>query len=129
MLPSRDRKALLTRTAKLIHRLHQYHYQHNCLYPKHIMVCQLDNEWDVKLIDLEKLKYRFFKKSAVIHDLTTFIRHLKGLWSARDIVVFFQAYFEQPKILSGSKQIIHLICKKIHSKAQAKQHIQSVFTS
>lgn len=129
LLPSCDRKALLTSTAKLIHHLHQYHYQHNCLYPKHIMVRQLANEWDVKLIDLEKLKYRLFKKRAAIHDLTTFIRHLNGLWSAKDIMVFFQAYFGQPKISLHSKKIIHKMCKKIHRKAQAKQHVQSVFTS
>jgi hypothetical protein len=128
-LHPRDRNALLTSIAKVIRQLHQYHYQHNCLYPKHIMVRQLANEWDVKLIDLEKLKYRFFKKHAVIHDLTTFIRHLNGLWSDRDIVVFFQAYFDQPKILLSSKKTIHLMCKKIHRKAQAKHHIQSIFTS
>ena len=128
-LNPRDRKALLTSIAKLIRQLHQYHYQHNCLYPKHIMVCQQADEWNVKLIDLEKLKYRLFKKRAAIHDLTTFIRHLNGLWNARDIVVFFQAYFGQPKISLHSKKIIHKMCKKIHRKAGAKQQIQSVFTS
>ena len=127
LLPSCDRKALLTSTAKLIHHLHQYHYQHNCLYPKHIMVRHKDNEWDVKLIDLEKLKYRLFKKDAVIHDLTTFIRHLNGLWTARDIVVFFQAYFGQQKISLTSKKMIHQMCKKIHQKANSGKRFQSVF--
>lgn len=126
-LHRRDRKALIIRIAELIHHLHQFHYQHNCLYPKHIMVSHQDNEWDVKLIDLEKLKYRLFKKDAVIHDLTTFIRHLNGLWTVRDIVVFFQAYFGQPKISLPSKKIIHLMCKKIKQKANVGKQFQSVF--
>ncbi len=83
------------------------------------MVRHQDNEWDVKLIDLEKLKYRLFKKDAVIHDLTTFIRHLNGLWTVRDIVIFFQAYFGQPKISLTSKKMIRQMCKKIQRKANS----------
>ena len=126
-LNGRERKALIIRIAELIHHLHRFHYQHNCLYPKHIIVRYQDNEWDVKLIDLEKLKYRLFKKNAVIHDLTTFIRHLNGLWTARDIVVFFQAYFGQQKISLTSKKIIHQMCKKIQQKANSRKQFQSVF--
>lgn len=125
-LPPQDKKTLISSIAKVIRHLHQSHYQHNCLYPKHIMVRQQANDWDVKLIDLEKLKYRLVKKRAVIHDLTTFVRHLSGLWSVRDKVSFFQAYFEQPKIPCHSKTIIRAVCKKIKRKDDARKQLESV---
>lgn len=128
-LDSRAKKALIMVVARLISQLHHHHYQHNCLYPKHIMVRQQANEWEVKLIDLEKMKYRLFKKNAVIHDLTTFVRHINGILPVRDMVFFFQAYFGQPKISSNSKKIIHRFCKKIRQKANVKHRTQSILIS
>ncbi|MDO8827457.1 lipopolysaccharide kinase InaA family protein [Methylophaga sp.] len=125
-LVPQDKKALISSIAKIIRHLHHYHYQHNCLYPKHIMVRQHSNGWYVKLIDLEKLKYRLVKKRAVIHDLTTFLRHLNGIWSARDMVIFFQTYFEQSKLSCHSKKIIHVVCKKIKWKADVRKQFESV---
>tara|TARA_R100001369_G_scaffold22176_2_gene40421 strand:+ start:719 stop:1522 length:804 start_codon:yes stop_codon:yes gene_type:complete len=124
-LVSQDKKTLISSIAKVIRDLHQHNYQHNCLYPKHIMVRQSANGWDVKLIDLEKLKYRLVKSRAVIHDLTTFVRHLSDIWSGRDKVIFFQAYFEQSKISCQSKKIIHTVCKKIKWKDDARKQFES----
>lgn len=128
-LVSQDKKTLISNIAKVIRHLHLHHYQHNCLYPKHIMVRQRANGWDVKLIDLEKMKYRLVKKLVVIHDLTTFVRHLSEIWSAREKVLFFQAYFEQPKISSQSKKIIHKVCKKIKWKDDARKQFESALIS
>jgi serine/threonine protein kinase len=116
-----DKKALIVATARVIQHLHQYHYQHSCLYPKHIMVCFKDHQWNVKLIDLEKLKFRLFKKDAVIRDLTTFFRHTNGMLTMRERVMFFHAYFSQPKISTTSKKLIHTICKKVLQKANTKK--------
>ncbi|MDO8827307.1 lipopolysaccharide kinase InaA family protein [Methylophaga sp.] len=120
-----DKKTLISSIAIVIRHLHLHHYQHNCLYPKHIMVRQRANGWDVKLIDLEKMKYRLVKKLAVIHDLTTFVRHLSEIWSAREKVLFFQAYFEQPKISCQSKKIINTVCKRIKWKDDARKQFES----
>lgn len=120
-LTLQDKKALIVATASVIKHLHQYHYQHSCLYPKHIMVSFKDHQWNVKLIDLEKLKFRLFKNDAVIRDLTTFFRHTNELFTMKERVMFFQAYFSQPKISTTSKKLIHTICKKVLQKANAKK--------
>lgn len=124
-LVPQDKKTLISSIARVIRHLHLHHYQHNCLYPKHIMVRQRANGWDVKLIDLEKMKYRLAKSRAVIHDLTTFVRHLSEIWSARQKVLFFQAYFEQPKISCQSKKIIHTVCNKIKWKDDVRKQFES----
>lgn len=123
-LEPKNKKSLVSSIAKVIRHLHQCHYQHNCLYPKHIMIRQYANGWDVKLIDLEKLKYCLSKKRATIHDLATFLRHMDKLWSVRDKVVFFQTYFQQQKISCHSKKIINAVSKKVQRKAKSRKQFE-----
>lgn len=51
--------------------LHHWRFQHNCFYPKHIFVKTINGQWDVRFIDLEKLRRPCLKKYAVIRDLST----------------------------------------------------------
>ena len=84
------RQRLLRAVAAAVGRLHALHLEHNCLYPKHIMV---HTGWlagedaagaaPVALIDLEKCKWRLRRLSCARRDLDALNRHSHG-WSRAD---------------------------------------------
>jgi tRNA A-37 threonylcarbamoyl transferase component Bud32 len=103
---------LIKRVAETIGLMHHHHFQHNCLYLKHIFIKPDGDSWDVKIIDLEKLKKTIFKRSSVFRDLYTLSRHSIG-WSTKDYVAFFQAYFQEEKLSDKSKSLWRAIARKI----------------
>jgi lipopolysaccharide kinase (Kdo/WaaP) family protein len=107
---------LLSAVADTLRQIHHHHFQHNCLYLKHIFVKPVnDDSWDIKIIDLEKLKWRLFKPHAVFRDLYTLYRHAKG-WSTKDHVKLFKAYVQEPKLSSKSKKLWHSIEARVLDK-------------
>lgn len=106
---------LLTSVADTLRLIHQHHYQHNCLYLKHLFVKPDGDNWDIKIIDLEKLKWRFFKQDAVFRDLYTLHRHAQG-WSVKDHVKLFKAYVQESKLSDKSKKLWRDIESKVLSK-------------
>ncbi|MCX4190459.1 lipopolysaccharide kinase InaA family protein [Methylophaga sp. OBS3] len=113
-----ERRTLIRDIAIEVRKLHQGHFRHNCLYPKHIMVKPDGDHWSVKLIDLEKLKYSVFSCNATLHDLSSFFRHRPEAWTVKDTVQFFQVYFDEQQLSIETKRIIRLIGKKIWLKDQ-----------
>ena len=111
-----DKRALLLKIASATSAMHQCRFQHNCFYPKHIFVKKTDGQWDVKFIDLEKLKRTVFKKQAAIRDLFTLHRHADENWSIKDRVYFFKAYVNETTLSNESKKLWHTIDKKIQAK-------------
>ena len=91
MSQRRELIALLAATAA---KLHRHHLQHNCFYPKHIFIGDEDGRADVRIIDLEKTKWRLSKTRASLRDLDTLNRHSPG-WSRTDRLRFLLAYHEQ----------------------------------
>lgn len=106
---------LLKAVADTLRTMNQHHFQHNCFYLKHVFVKPTENEWDVRIIDLEKLKRTVFKKNAVFRDLFTLHRHAQG-WSKKDHVRLFKYYVEEEKLSDSSKTLWRLIEKKVLSK-------------
>ena len=92
-----QRRELLRSVARCISKFHQHHYQHNCLYPKHIFVRQSDGKWSVKLIDLEKMKRRWRRGAAMKHDLDSLHRRSLMLFNQRDHITFLRAYLKEQK--------------------------------
>lgn len=111
------KEKLIEKVADTLRQFHQYHYQHNCLYLKHIFVKPVEDSWDVKLIDLEKLKRAFFKRDAVFRDLYTLYRHAKG-WSKKDQVKFFKVYVEEKKLSLDSKKLWRSIEARMLTKSR-----------
>ena len=106
---------LLQAVADTLRKMHHHHFQHNCFYLKHVFVKPEGDSWDVKIIDLEKLKRSVFKKDAVFRDLFTLHRHAQG-WSKKDHVKLFKSYVEESKLSNKSKALWRLIEKKVLSK-------------
>ncbi|WP_043888364.1 lipopolysaccharide kinase InaA family protein [Methylophaga thiooxydans] len=115
-LSLQERHSLIIEIAKLIQQLHSHHFQHNCLYPKHIFIRQQTDQWEAKLIDLEKLRKRLFKKQAMTRDFSTLSRHLADAWSTADRMRFFKAYLGETKLSEKSKRTWRQLTKKMLQK-------------
>lgn len=115
-LSSTQRRSLLTAVAKVIRELHHYRLQHNCLYPKHIFVSQTDDGWEVRLIDLEKLRRCLRRKAAQIRDLSSLSRHANTDWSLTDHMRFFKAYVGETRLSPSSKMLWKQVARKSGKK-------------
>jgi len=88
-----SRHALLVQVAELLRRLHALKLVHNALHPKHIFVDE--KEGVCCLIDLEKMRARLTRRSAMLRDLDTLNRRV-GPISRADRLRFLAVYLEKP---------------------------------
>ncbi|MCK2097009.1 lipopolysaccharide kinase InaA family protein [Thauera aromatica] len=88
------RAAMLRELARTLARMHRGHWQHGCLYPKHIFVRSTENSAavDVALLDLEKARRRLLPRLASRHDLAQLDRHRSPMPDAdwRDLLGHYQ---------------------------------------
>ncbi len=99
-----QREEIMDAVAKAVRKMHGYHFQHRCLYGKHIFLGLVDGCWEVKFIDLEKVRRILIKKMAIMCDLDTLPRHLPR-WGCRDRVKFLKIYMQEEKLSRKSKLI------------------------
>lgn len=101
----RARRHLLHAVAEVLRKLHLHRLQHNCLYPKHLYVRPGgDGDFDVRLIDLEKTKWRPFRRLAMLRDLDTLNRRSRG-WSRTDRLRFLLYYLDEQAVTSGVRRV------------------------
>jgi hypothetical protein len=112
-----SKQSLLSATAKVLSQMHQHNMQHNSLYPKHLFAKRVDDDWDVRLIDLEKAKRRLFKKTAILRDLGTLRRHTLDL-TAKEQVTFFKAYVNETRLSPQSKKLWYQIQDRVLNKSK-----------
>lgn len=86
-----SREAVLRQAADLIARMHRLGFQHNCLYPKHLLVNSRLPRPDVRLIDLEKAGRRVFARRRMMRDLGAFFRRSE-FWTSADQERFMVYY-------------------------------------
>lgn len=116
-LSYKQKSTLICTIAEVTAKLHAHHLQHNCLYPKHIFVKELtDKSWDVRLIDLEKLRHKLLKRHALRRDLSCLTRHAPDNWSRTDHLRFFKAYLGQNNLTQEAKTLWQQIALKADKK-------------
>jgi len=76
--------------------MHAAHWQHSCLYGKHVMVRWTDGEAEIALIDLEKLRRPFLPWRAARHDLDQLRRH-QHLWNDEEWQVLLTAHADRTR--------------------------------
>lgn len=105
--------AILMSLAMVMRKMHKHHLQHNSFYPKHVFIKKLDGVWDIRLIDLEKMKWRFFKRRATIRDLGTLYRRNERIYilGLSNQILFFKTYMNEQKLSVTSKQIWRMVRK------------------
>lgn len=111
-----QKNTLISALAEILARLHAHHLQHSCLYPKHIFVRPQGDAWEVRLIDLEKLRYKPFKRQAIYRDLSSLARHLPDSWSLSHRMRFFKAYVNEAHLSPQSKKLWRSIASKTVKK-------------
>ncbi|MCL5975773.1 MAG: lipopolysaccharide kinase InaA family protein [Gammaproteobacteria bacterium] len=105
-LTQQKRRQLIRKLAKLTRKLHRSHYVHNCYYPKHVFVkLTKKGKWKIRLIDLEKLRWRFSSKLAMKRDLSSFNRHADDRWTIKDRLYFFKAYLNVETLSAKDKKL------------------------
>lgn len=114
------RKRIFEKLAGAMRKMHESHFQHSCLYPKHIFLKnQADAPIQTGFIDLEKARRRLFKTSATMKDLGILHRHTAHC-SKTDRLRFFMAYRQEQKLSVESKKMLAIIVrpKKSHFTKQ-----------
>ena len=107
-----ERKQLIATLAGIVRTLHAQHFQHTCLYPKHLFVRKSpDGSLDARFIDLEKTRWQPFRRWAARRDLDSLLRHAEG-WSRADRMRFFLAYRQENKLTPESKRLLKSILGK-----------------
>jgi len=118
-LTTKSKRAVLLKVAQASAKMHYWKFQHNCFYPKHIFVKKIEEQWDVRFIDLEKLKRTIFKKQSIVRDLLTLYRHADNHWTTKDRLYFFKCYVNEKKLSTRSKRLWHTIEKKLQNKRKS----------
>jgi uncharacterized protein YwbE len=100
------RKWIMQRTGQVLRNLHDANFQHNGLYPKHIFVrindIRAGQDQDVRLIDLEKLKWMPSKQHIRRSDLARVIRRSAPM-NQNDLQTLISSYLNCHKDLSNTK--------------------------
>ena len=110
------RRAAIKKIAEVVSLMHESHFQHNCLYEKHVFIKVLqDGSVDVRLIDLEKVKWKPFKAQAMYRDLGSLFRHSSG-WNNRDCLRFFLFYQKEKHLSNKSKKTLNTFIEKVKQK-------------
>jgi len=113
------RHELIGLVAGAVSRLHQHHLQHNCFYPKHIFVGDMNGSMDIRIIDLEKTKWRLSKARAMLRDLDTLNRHSPG-WSRTDRLRFLLAYYQVERVDARVRNTWNRLAARMRSKQRRR---------
>ena len=118
--PSREeRRRLIDKVATVVRDMNDHHLQSNCLYPKHVLIKEENDQISVRIIDLEKAKWQLVKKRARARDLYTLNRHMKG-WGLTDRLRFYLAYWRIPRLTPATKGLWRKLDRRRVRKDRAR---------
>lgn len=101
------------RLANVIAAMHNDHWQHTALYPKHILITRITD--DITLIDLENARKRWIKSKASFRDLDSLNRRLEGvsIWQRARFLRYYLYAIGKPEQFS---YYVRTLCKKYRKK-------------
>jgi len=100
-----DLTLLFNKVAALMHVIHKHGFQHGCFYPKHIFVNRSPKgDFELRVIDLEKVKKPFCNRKAIFRDLDTLLRRSSN-WSVEDKLEFFKIHQGEENLSARSKRL------------------------
>ena len=117
--PERARRnRLIKALASPVRKLHEKGFQHNCMYPRHLLVRQTDREIRVRVIDLEKNKWQPLGNKRRVRDLESLHRRTGG-WSRSDRLRFINAYCGIKRLDKSAKRLCRQIIRQNRKKTGA----------
>lgn len=112
------RKRFFDSVGAALRQMHSRNIQYNCLYLKHIFVKEnADGDVDVRLIDLEKAKWRPFRRLIAIRDMYSLNRRAEG-WGNTDKMRLFLAYRGESRLSVESKSILRAVLQRMKVKGR-----------
>lgn len=112
------RRRFFHEVAAALRQMHRRNIQYNCLYLKHIFVKEdTDGAVHVRLIDLEKAKWRPFRWLIAIRDLYSLNRRAEG-WSRTDRLRLFLAYRQEARLSPASKWLLRAVVRRMRRKGR-----------
>ena len=123
-LPHRSvRNRLMIKLAGIARQMHEHHVQHNCFMPKHLFIRALNDDPDIRLLDLEKAKRALTVHQATLRDLDTLNRRISCL-STTDRLRFLLAYCGERRVNDDVRslwvQLVRLMKKKSAGRQDRK---------
>ncbi|MDX2504771.1 MAG: lipopolysaccharide kinase InaA family protein [Gammaproteobacteria bacterium] len=88
-----QRPEIMALAGTVIRKLHDAHFRHSCLYLKHLFVKNEANDIDVRLIDLEKLKWLPLYSQIRRNDLSRIIRRGESM-THEDLRTLLDSYYK-----------------------------------
>ncbi|MHC4131850.1 MAG: lipopolysaccharide kinase InaA family protein [Planctomycetota bacterium] len=114
-----QKTSVIKATAFLVSKLHNLGLKHGHLYPKHILV-NLDNgQVDVRLLDLESVRFVMIGNRHRIIDLSTLNRRSRW-WSNSDKLRFLCAYLGIERLDSSGRRLCRRILRRTMKKNREK---------
>ncbi len=110
--------SFIARLAGVARLMHQNRIQHNCFFPKHIFLSDIDAQADIRLIDLEKAKHTFSVEQASLRDLDTLNRRTPGVTSTERLR-FLLAYHGQRRVDSQVRKTWKKLVELMHRKGRS----------
>lgn len=110
-----QRKRIIEAIAGFVRHIHENKIQHNCLYPKHVFIRQLAESVDIRVIDLEKSKWRPFGIRRRVRDLESLSRRMGSIKNT-DLMRFILKYQDIQTLNPKAKRL----CRKIMSRTKIK---------
>ena len=96
-----QRTAIMELAGQIIRKLHDAHFRHNCLYAKHLFVNDDPDNIDIRLIDLEKLKWLPLLRQIRRNDLSRLIRRGNPM-TYEDLQIILNSYYKAGKNLENN---------------------------
>ena len=114
--PRAERLRVLLAVAALMRDMHARGLQHSCFYPKHIFTRrEADGNISVRVIDLEKSRWRPFKILCALRDLYA-LHCLSPYWSRSDRLRFLKAYLQVSRLTPYGKWLWRKVAQRAARK-------------
>ena len=113
------RQAILHRIADAVQLMHRHHLQHHGLSGKHVMVkLGEDDTFDLRILDLEKMKRSWRPLDTAVRDLEKFIRHSPTLTTGEHAE--FVRHYARHWRPAQRRKLVVMINQRMASKCSTK---------
>jgi hypothetical protein len=113
------RQAILHRLADTVQLMHRHRFQHDSLGGNHVMVkLEEDNTFDLRILDLEKMRRNLRPIDRAVRDLEKFIRHTPTL--STDEHAEFLLHYARHFSPAQRRKLVEKINQRLLSKCSRK---------
>lgn len=114
-----QRQKIIRSIATLLRTLHDAGFQHGHLSPKHIFIGGFPDAIEAYIIDLEVMRKPYWKRSAVVSDLSRFARHIDG-GTLTERMWFYRYYLGVERLSPQHKRFWRVLAKQAPQKITGK---------